>query len=216
MNGPFESYAEAKRRPTIPSLPVVTITPASGRRVQLAGWCPWCEAVHRHGAEGGGGNRAPHCAEDRNSPFGQTGYDLDIIGDAPSEEAVIPSGLMVGHRQLHRVLDQSAELFRAVLLRLVLDVKTVRGSVLQKRMRQGSVWVFPGNRWVVEPHGRQATEGLGFSRLAALLYGVPPGIAAVRFLEAASGDRLDATAAFEIQRAVDAWVARGAESRPAR
>lgn len=216
MHGPFIPPAIAEKGRSAPDLPALILMPDEGDPIHIVVWCPWCEAVHRHGAAGGPGNRAPHCAQDRHSPLGTTGYNLDVVGDAVSEAAVIPGGLMVGERRLHQAIDQATGALRAVLLRFILDIKATRGPVLNKRTPNGKAWIYGAENWLIELRGRKPIEGQGFLRLAAALYGVPPGVAAVRFLEAVSCDRLDATAAFEIQGAIDAWVARGANSRPAR
>ncbi|MCJ2084331.1 hypothetical protein [Methylobacterium sp. J-090] len=201
---------------TPPRLPAFTVASEVGDPVHVVTWCPWCEALHWHGAAGGGGHRAPHCADDQHSPLGHTGYDLDVIGGPASEEAAVPGGLLVGEQRLFRVMDQAAGILRAGLLRYVLGIKTVRGPVLQKRTPKGNAWIFGAESWLIEPRGRKPIEGRGFLRLAAALYGVPPGVAAVRFLEALSFDRLDAQAAFELQAVIDAWVVRGAPSRASR
>lgn len=199
-----------------PTFPAFVIKPETAAPVHLVAWCPWCEELHWHGAAGGGGHRAPHCAGDWHSPLGGIGYDLDVVGEAASEKAALPGGVMVGEQRLHRVIDQAAGVLRAGLLRYVLGIKTVRGPVLQKRTPRGTVWIFGADGWLIEPRGRKTIEGRGFVQLAAHLYGVPPGVAAVRFLEAVSFDRLDAEAALAVQSAIDAWVARGAPARVSR
>lgn len=55
--------------------------------IHLAFWCPWCEAVHRHGAEGGDGHRVSHC-HNRKSPLFGRGYHLFYLGTAASETAL--------------------------------------------------------------------------------------------------------------------------------
>lgn len=127
MHGSFTPPAIDQKGSLAPDLPSLILMPDEGDPVHIVVWCPWCEAVHRHGAAGGAGNRAPHCAQDHHSPLGATGYNLDVVGDAVSEGAVIPGGLMVGERRLHQVIDQAAGALRAVLLRYLLDIKTVRG-----------------------------------------------------------------------------------------
>ncbi|MBY0361192.1 MAG: hypothetical protein K2X45_04740 [Phreatobacter sp.] len=209
INGP-------KGRLTPPTYPARVIEPDEGEPVHVVVWCPWDEDVHWHGAAGGGGNRAAHCATDWHSPLLRTGYNLTIVGRAVAADEVIPPGLMVGARRLHQVLDQASGALRAVLLRYLLDVKAVHGSVISKRMPKGKAWIFGADGWLIEPRGRHSLEGHGFISLAASLYGVPPGVAAVRFLEAVSFDRLDAEAVFAVQSAIDAWVARGAPSRASR
>lgn len=216
MHGSFTPPTTTEKGASARDLPALILMREEGDPVHIIVWCPWCEAVHRHGAGGGPGNRASHCAQDHHSPLGATGYNLDVVGDAVSEGAVIPGGLMVGERRLHQVIDQAAGALRAVLLRFILDMKAVSGPVLQKRTPKGNAWIFGAENWLIEPRGRKPIEGQGFLRMAAALYGVPPGVAAVRFLEALSFDRLDAQAAFELQAVIDAWVARGAPSRASR
>lgn len=199
-----------------PRLPAMNLRAERGKPVHTVTWCPWCEAVHSHGAAGGDGGRAPHCGQDRHSPFLKTGYALDIVGEAYSENAIIPGGLMVGQRRLHQVLDQASLSLRAIALRFILNVKSARSSVIQARNPNGKAWIFGTESWLIEVRGRKPVEGTGFLRLASTLYGVSPGIAAVRFLEAVTLDRLDAEAAFAVQRVVDEWVARGARSRAGR
>lgn len=185
-----------------------------GKPTNVVCWCPWCEDAHWHGAAGGSGQRAPHCSDVSASPLKRTGYVLNVRGESTSERAVYPEGLFVGRRRFHQVVDQAAGALRAVLLRFMLDLRTVRGPVLHRRRPEGSVWVLGPEHWRIEPHGRCAVEGQGFLRFAAALYGCPPGVAAVRLLEGVSFDRLDTRAALEVQSAVDAWIARGAPSRP--
>ena len=212
-NCPSEAQAPLPDRLKPPVLPALRVTTETGEAVHIAAWCPWCETVHWHGAAGGGGNRAPHCFEDRTSPFQQTGYSLDIVADSYSEEAIAPLGLMVGKRRLHHVLDGVAEAIRALALRAVLDMKSVRSPVIQKRNDHGKTWLFGSGRWLIEPRFRRPIEGSGLLRLAAALYGVSPGIVAVRLLETVSFERLDARAVFELQQIVERWIARGAPNR---
>jgi hypothetical protein len=50
---------------------------------QLGFWCEHCEKVHLHGAATSG-NRSPHCVRP-GSPFQDTGYDLQVVGEVKSE-----------------------------------------------------------------------------------------------------------------------------------
>lgn len=176
--------------------------------VHVVGWCPWCEDVHRHGAAGGGGSRSAHC-HGSSSPLMPSGYNLDVQGRILDESQVVPQRLRPGHR-LHRVLFHASAPLRAVLLRYLLGTKRA-GSSVERRTASGRVMVLTAEAWVADLGSRE-TEGRGFIAMAALLYGVSEGIAAVRLLEALSFDTLDEEAAFAVADAIDAWIARGAGS----
>ena len=57
--------------------------------------------------------------------------------------------------------------------------------------------------------GRTVAGG-EFLSLVSLLFGISPGVAAVRILEACTGAKFDAVAALEIAAAVDGWFERDA------
>ena len=65
-------------------------------------------------------------------------------------------------------------------------------------------------RWSITPKRGAAQRGDEFVSLAACLYALPKGVAAVSFIEAALCVHLDAEAAHEIAAVFERWYARGA------
>ncbi|MEE1612066.1 hypothetical protein [Microvirga sp. CF3016] len=200
---------------TVPKVSTVRIDEPDGTHSHAA-WCPWCEDLHYHGM--GAGNRAPHCYDRTGSPFQTTGYDLDVTGAADRAEAAIPSAPLAKRQPLRARLNADA----ARLLSLVGSIligQTRPGSTMVKNLAHGKrrvvVW---GRRWNL---GRPEkfhpeSEGDNLLTLGAALNGISEGVVAVRLIETATGARLDATAVLDVQRAVDAWVARGAPSNAGR
>lgn len=182
----------------------------------LVVWCPWCETLHWHGAAGGGGNRAAHCADGPASPLRATGYDLDVVGRAVTSDAVLPANPMVKQDQLYATLEREAPSLRQAVLKKVLGLRSASRDVISRHLGNGWLWVFGLSRWRIKSPDGATQDGEGLLRLFSELYGVPPGVVAVRLLEAVSAERLDAEAALGVQRAVDDWASRGAPKRGVR
>lgn len=191
--------------------------------VQAAAWCPWCETLHFHGAAGLKADdpvpdhRASHC-DGKVSPL--NGYDLVVHGEVSDYAAALPRAPLVGRRRLSASLDAAAHAFRSLVLRHGLGVDRA-GAVVDQRIGRVRVWICNAT-WAVEPasevsgpaarvaglRGATRAEGSGLIGLLSELFGLPPGVAAVRLLAAVSLDKLDAQAQREIAAAVDAWVER--------
>jgi hypothetical protein len=69
---------------------------------------------------------------------------------------------------------------------------------------------FTDGEWFAAWESGREAAGREFLSLVSLLFGIPPGVAAVRILEACTSAKFDARAALEIAAAVDGWFERGA------
>ena len=69
---------------------------------------------------------------------------------------------------------------------------------------------FSEGEWSAKWQSGREAVGREFLSLVSLLFGIPPGVAAVRILEACTNAQFDARAALEITAAVDGWFERGA------
>lgn len=216
-------FAENTEQPEKPvsrpiGAPVFQAIEVRGERTthsNLVVWCPWCESLHWHGTAGGGGNRAAHCDDRASSPLRATGYDLDVVGKAVTSEAVLPANPMVKQDVLYRTLEREAHALRQAVLKKVLYLRTASRDVISRHLGNGWLWVFGLSRWRIKSPDGATQDGEGLLRLFSELYGVPPGVVAVRLLEAVSAETLDAEAALGVQRAVDDWASRGAPKRGA-
>lgn len=198
--------------PTLPARRIV----CAGKPSRTVLWCPWCEQEHWHGEVAGRENRAPHCLADRRSPLGRTGYDVEVVGRARSAAAVIPRRPLGFTGRLHEVAGAASGGLRKTMLRHLLARRTIPAGSMVARTPAGRVQILEDGTWRIEPRQRRALAGRGLIALASALYGLSPGIAAVRLLEAVSGDVLDEEAAFGLQAVIEAWQARGAPRRPER
>jgi hypothetical protein len=125
---------------------------------------------------------------------------------------------------LREALAAASFSLRSPTLRAILGLKRA-GLMFETRAGSYDVTVMGRDAWVLRPsrdpaQGRRGTaarqSGRGFIRLAGALFGVDPGTAAVRFLEAVTLDRLDTRAALEMAAVINAWVGRGAPEREGR
>lgn len=163
-------------------------------------WCPWCAALHCHGA--GPGHRTAHCRE-ADSPYRQSGYVLKLTGPVRSLTAARP-----GRAPLHGFLDKNRSVLPALRLSLLMAWMP-KGELDKSEILPG-----PGRFMALvnedSPSGRfinvdldactwtvigtayrsnLSRKGRGLHTLAEVLFGVPADIAALRIAEIiASGD----------------------------
>jgi hypothetical protein len=173
---------------------------------QVAFRCDWCEEVHFLGAVGGGFCSVP-CGE--HSPLRVSGVKLTILDYVGDGVDAFPPAPMGRAWQLRiRMILASVALQR-------IAAKFICGSqrmtdFLEKRIGPFTLTVFAfGWRWSLRHSKRAPIEGRGLLTLAAALYGVSPGVAAVRILEVFNFRSFDPQTALAIQGAVDAdaWAA---------
>lgn len=167
------------------------------REGSLAAWCPWCEAVHFHGAAGGGAarrieGRGAHCASAKVSPLAGWGVELDVTGTVADGEDLAPKPyLAVRDDPLHsRVRLHHALRDGAVALALIRTMFGKRPAAgFDARLHGGACHVFAGGStwWITDEAGKTVGEGHGLGRLLARLFGVSLGIVALRILESALG-----------------------------
>jgi hypothetical protein len=131
----------------------------------------------------------------------------------------------VGKRRFWRALVLSAGEMRRALIGAILAKTRVRSDLAVLKipdkpsapgMRVEVVSFGGGLGWSVVYSDGEAFYGDGLISLASHLFGVPPGVAAVRILEAATGEQFDARAALTIAAEVDAWRDRGAPKNEGR
>lgn len=191
-------------------LPSPDAEPGSGLGT-LAAWCPHCERVHTHGAAGRGDEpraerRGAHCDAALGSPRAGRGVALQIEGTIPALDEARPDAPMVrAGQQLHRRLGEAATAFRGLVLRTLTARRRVAVDVAAFNIGGHEVAVLDlGLFWTLDRPGG-TTSGRGLLSLAAALYGVTPGIAGRRILEAAAGIRLSSDTALEIEASLDRW-----------
>ena len=175
-------------------------------------WCWWCEKVHSHGA--GAGNRGAHCCDnDGRSPLAS--YDMDVIAHALASDAPspFPRRRIFGSRRFWRSIGLSSPALRKAVVEAIF-AKKPRGEVAEFKVcarasswRRGAEYARSNDEF---------DDGADLLSLAAILFGISPGVAAVRILEAATGAMLDARAALAIAAEVDAWRSRGAPKNDGR
>lgn len=176
-------------------------------------WCEWCETSHFH-QDRSSANRL--CCADASSPYSRVGRELVVTEESTDPRAGLPDAPFPHGkrpRTLRGALRRGEHDLRRKLAQVIFGKPAPRTSF--------AVWDLPGDYsvniegadWVVRsPRGRGFADrcGVGFIRLATILFGVSAGVAAVRILEAVSGELFDAQAALDIERAVNAFYARGA------
>ena len=176
-------------------------------------WCWWCEKVHSHGA--GAGNRVAHCCDyDGRSPLAS--YDMDVIAHALASDAPspFPRRRIFGSRRFWRSIGLSSPALRKAVVEAIF-AKKPRGEVAEFKLCGARIVVAPWG-WNMLDSNDEYDEGADLLSLAAILFGISPGVAAVRILEAATGAMLDARAALAIAAEVDAWRSRGAPKNDGR
>jgi hypothetical protein len=197
-------------------IPLAAVQFTDSRGAQRhAVFCPWCEALHLHGA--GGGHRAAgeHCHPQRGSPLG--GYVFSPARVARCEDDAIPSAPLAGKRRLATDLSNGRPALTRAVAQAIMRKEKAHGSLSGRidGTRTQVIFCMEANRVEVEWGAGHvgSTEldrhGKSLIDLAAFLYGVTPGVATVRILEAATGECLDADTALAVSYAVDQWHARG-------
>lgn len=206
-----------RRKARLPRVEVTELRSADGNS-DLAFWCPWCEAPHFHGGCGGGGAgdgpTSAHCAGDRRSPFLTTGVDLVTTRVDIACAAIEPAVPMIRRRPFRAMVGFHGDAFQALALRSILGVSAAaaRRSIVETAVGEAVYVLVAGVSWRVYSSAREAA-GSGFLGLIEALYGITPGVAAVRLLEAVAAETFDAPTALAIQIAIDDWVRRGSLAR---
>ncbi len=196
-------------------LPAVRFTDSRGAE-RHAVWCPWCESLHMHGA--GAGHRAAgeHCHPHRGSPLG--GYELKPVRKGGCEGDAIPKAPLAGKVLLARELSQKQRSLVRAVASVILNQKKAMDLPTGREIAGMRTWVrletgIGGDAAAWSAYRKTVDEGSADGNdlvsLAAFLFGVTPGVAAVRILEATTGACLDADAALAVSHAIDQWHARG-------
>jgi hypothetical protein len=166
------------------------------------GWEPWRETFRGHGEDA----HRPEWRDGALSPLSP------LDSDAPPPVFQLAPPRFVGSRKFWRSIESSATALRRALFGAIFATSTPR-RIMARKMAGLSIVAcceFADAEWsAVWESGRKAA-GNDFLSLVSLLFGIPPGVAAVRVLEACAGAKFDALAALEIAAAVDGWFARGA------
>ena len=195
---------------THPTIAAFETRDPDGKNPQWVFWCPWCETVHRHGAVGG--ERVAHC-HDESSALIKHGYSLQKAGEVESEAEIVPRRFRRGAFRTN-VASVARDLRTAALRALLpLTVTRARQDCFVIDVCARARLVMFDEQWRVEDASGVLAEGNGLLRLAQPMYGVSPGVAGVRFLEALSGWPFDDEAARAIAVAIDAWSSRGGRAR---
>ncbi len=207
-----------------PELRAYFLPDASGGGGGLVTWCRWCESLHHHGDAGQRGKprneqRGAHCeGEASHSPL--TGYTLLVRGTiAHQRHAYPPAPYAVQRAPFYRALHRARESLSTPLFRIIAPVE--RSGFRHRIGAHELATVAGGERWELhcKPNGKDAgatIEGRGLLTLAAALWGITPGVAAVRVLEAVTRSRFDRATALAIEEAVNRWAAGGAHGRDER
>lgn len=119
---------------------------------------------------------------------------------------------LVGKRSFWRSIELSSMPFRLALFRAIFGTSTPR-QIMSRKMHGATAMgscCFDAAAWSLGWESGGAVEGNEYLSFIKLLFGVSPGVAAVRIIEAVTNCKFDAQAASEIQAAVDGWFARGA------
>lgn len=200
----------------------------------VAAWCPWCEDIHFHGAAGEGGRprteeRAAHCHEAGASPFIERGYALMVAGSTVDAATLLPVTPMSclfreGKRddrnraRLHQVLGANLARVRGAMLSAVIGKARICPRFDQVKLPDGGRLNLysAGTGWDIRRDCKEVAKGDGLISLGAALYGLPPGVVAVRLFESAVGVILDLQAVDDLQDMVDGWIERGAPKRRTR
>jgi len=200
----------------------------------VAAWCPWCEDIHFHGAAGEGGTRriearGAHCHDTGASPFLEIDYELDVAGITADAATLLPitpiaSPFREGKREdrqrprLHRMLDANFARIRTAMLAAVTGKARICLRFDQVKLPDGGRLDLysAGTGWDIRRDCEEVARGDGLISLGAALYGLPPGVVAVRLFEVATGVILDVHAENELQDAIEGWMDRGAPKRRSR
>lgn len=200
-----------------PRLPAVLVRAGKGIPECSEVWCEWEEVVHRHGPSAG--PRVAHCAC-RDSPYKETGYQLEFLSKRAGNVGALPEGPFAGRRSLRASLGNAAGGMRLVLLRETLGLRGWQCAT--KRIGNARIGVF-GSEWSIEPSvspplpvegvswaPQSMLRGRDYLTLLSASYGVDVGRVGLCLLETATGCRLDGAAGQGIISAVGACYGRRA------
>lgn len=171
-------------------------------------WCWWCETTHHHGS--GGGNRGAHCCDhDGRSPLASTGYELSVVGRETKGDPkfTFPGERLAGRRPFWRSAELSANQMRKAVIEAIF-AKRPRGEIAEFKLSDCRIVVSPWG-WNSRDADDRYEAGDNLLSLIPRVFDIPPGVAAVRVLEAATGAQLDAGAALDLQAVIDDWFRRG-------
>jgi len=166
------------------------------------GWEQWRETFREHGKDAYG----PRWRDGALSPLSP----LDCVAPAPVFQLAPPR--FVGSRKFWRSIECSATALRRALLGAIFATGAPR-RIMAKKMAGLSIMAscqFTDAEWSAMWKSGRTVAGGEFLSLVSLLFGISPGVAAVRILEACTGAKFDAVAALEIAAAVDGWFERDA------
>ena len=130
----------------------------------------------------------------------------------PRAGVSIDGARLVGSRSFWSSVEFSATALRRALFGAIFAMDAPR-SIMARKMAGVSIMAschFVDAEWSALWASGRTVAGREFLSLVSLLFGIPPGVAAVRVLEACTNAQFDARAALEISAAVDGWFERGA------
>ncbi len=195
-----------------PKIPAVRVKNGAGE-VRHHVWCPWCEEIHSHGNTSG--HRVAHCHPWRGSPIG--GYDMVVTLEGARPEAIIPKSPFAGSRNFRESINDASEGIQRMVCAAMLGKQWTGlrpGGAFENGKYRYVVGVAPWGHptpWYIGLRNshHDLAKGDDLISMAAWLYGIPHGVAAVRIVEAATGACLDQEAALELSQAIDSWHDRG-------
>lgn len=169
---------------------------------QCVMWCPWCQSRHVHGD--GGGQRAAHCMVSpcgHYSLFHRTGYDLNVKGEIQSVDALYKmNGPFSDKINLDRrlVIDNGAYKLKSRPLAKTLFKRIFPSG---RASTANGCWTYQGHgvrlsvlctgEWNAVLSDGEHAEGRDMLDMLDHLFGIPPEVAVVRIIEAATGARIE-------------------------
>ena len=165
------------------------------------GWDPWREIVRRQDE----GSSSHAWRDGAHSP-------LPPLDPARAPVFQLTPPRLVGSRSFWSSVEFSATALRRALFGAIFAMDAPR-SIMARKMAGVSIMAschFVDAEWSALWASGRTVAGREFLSLVSLLFGIPPGVAAVRVLEACTNAQFDARAALEISAAVDGWFERGA------
>ena len=132
--------------------------------------------------------------------------------DDPISVFRFPPPRLVGSRSFWSSVELSVTAIRRALFGAIFATGAPR-RIMARQMAGVSIVAsceWSEGEWSAKWQSGREAAGREFLTLIVLLFGIPPGVAAVRILEACTNAQFDARAALEISAAVDGWFERGA------
>ena len=166
------------------------------------GWEPWRESFREHGE----GAHRSEWRDGARSPLSP------LDSDAAPQVFQLAPPRFVGSRKFWRSIEFSATALRRALFGAIFATNAPRRTMARK-MAGLSVMAcceFTDGEWSARSEIGREAAGREFLSLVSLLFAIPPGVAAVRILEACTSAKFDARAALEIAASADGWFERGA------